>query len=278
MRRNRGPRLPAKRHHDHHGDHTSSAAHRIARSHHHDHHLMDDSLPNLDYQTPARPSAESERSSGIITLIASKIHPLARKMALLALGLAPFLLFVALLPPGETLQQAQSVALPAAVGGSVPLNFPFPDEDAFSSANPSPGPSAPLLVGASPDPGRNQQSSPAPSAVREPAPAPTLAPAPTPEDRLSFEAPPPACSNGIDDDGEGGIDMADPGCSSPNDWSEADNPPCSNGLDDDGDGLVDGRDPNCAAGESSEAGRDPLGNGQDNPPDPLDEQFDLFLP
>jgi hypothetical protein len=32
---------------------------------------------------------------------------------------------------------------------------------------------------------------------------------------------PPACSNGVDDDGDGLVDMADPGCSSPEDTSEA---------------------------------------------------------
>ncbi len=38
----------------------------------------------------------------------------------------------------------------------------------------------------------------------------------------------PACSNGIDDDGDGLIDMADPDCTSPDDTSEAPTPPASN--------------------------------------------------
>jgi len=101
-------------------------------------------------------------------------------------------------------------------------------------------------------------------------------------------APPgPACSNGIDDDGDGRIDFpADPQCSSAADPSErpdcrnardddgdgfADYPAdpqctnasdpseridCSNGLDDDGDGLVDSADPGCA---------NPLAPDRENP-------------
>src|SRR6478609_6809851 len=34
----------------------------------------------------------------------------------------------------------------------------------------------------------------------------------------------PACSNGVDDDGDGLVDMADPGCTSPSDTSEATEP------------------------------------------------------
>ena len=58
------------------------------------------------------------------------------------------------------------------------------------------------------------------------------------------------CSNGVDDDGDGLIDLADQGCSSPTDDDESNPPPvsapaCSNGTDDDGDGFVDSNDPNC---------------------------------
>lgn len=60
----------------------------------------------------------------------------------------------------------------------------------------------------------------------------------------------PQCSDGRDNDGDGKIDAADPGCHSDsnpnnpksynaNDNSEADQPQCSNGRDDDGDGLID---------------------------------------
>ncbi len=53
--------------------------------------------------------------------------------------------------------------------------------------------------------------------------------------------PEPACSNGIDDDGDGLVDHpADPGCSDAGDDSEhAATLICDDGLDNDGDGLVD---------------------------------------
>ena len=76
----------------------------------------------------------------------------------------------------------------------------------------------------------------------------------------------PQCSDGIDNDGDGVIDIADPGCHSdgnannpasfdPSDPSEADAPTtgagdetgaeCSDNVDNDGDGKVDERDPGC---------------------------------
>ena len=67
----------------------------------------------------------------------------------------------------------------------------------------------------------------------------------------STPPPPPttyACSNGIDDDGDGKTDYpADPGCTSTTDTNEYNAPPppppttyaCSNGVDDDGDGKTD---------------------------------------
>lgn len=65
--------------------------------------------------------------------------------------------------------------------------------------------------------------------------------------------PQPACSNGLDDDGDGLIDFPnDPGCEAAGDTTEAPNPPppppdpaCSDGVDNDGDGLVDLTDPGC---------------------------------
>ncbi len=58
--------------------------------------------------------------------------------------------------------------------------------------------------------------------------------------------PPPACSDGIDNDGDGAVDYGvDFGCKSPDDASEAFE--CTDGLDNDGDGLVDyPEDPGCA--------------------------------
>ena len=56
----------------------------------------------------------------------------------------------------------------------------------------------------------------------------------------------PACSNLVDDDGDGLTDLLDPGCTDPLDPDETDLPPppppppaCANGIDDDGDGLID---------------------------------------
>ena len=59
--------------------------------------------------------------------------------------------------------------------------------------------------------------------------------------------PPGACADGIDNDGDGLVDLADPGCANAADTSER-NPAvaCDNGLDDDGDGLADfPLDPGC---------------------------------
>ncbi len=70
-------------------------------------------------------------------------------------------------------------------------------------------------------------------------------------------AEPPACSNGADDDGDGLVDLADPGCTGPGDTSERDpSLVCDNGLDDDGDGLADLADPGCA-GPADPAETDP---------------------
>jgi MYXO-CTERM domain-containing protein len=53
-----------------------------------------------------------------------------------------------------------------------------------------------------------------------------------------------ACNDGIDNDGDGAIDLADSGC--PTGSSNIENPQCSDGFDNDGDGLTDfGGDPDC---------------------------------
>ncbi len=72
------------------------------------------------------------------------------------------------------------------------------------------------------------------------------------------EIPVPACRNGVDDDDDGRVDAADPGCAEADDGDEADPPEppvCANGEDDDGDGLTDHPDdPDCAfAGGDREA-------------------------
>jgi probable HAF family extracellular repeat protein len=51
------------------------------------------------------------------------------------------------------------------------------------------------------------------------------------------------CANGLDDDGDGTIDLADRGCPFPE--APLENPVCDDGLDNDGDGLVDAEDPVC---------------------------------
>ncbi|CAG1009466.1 hypothetical protein MYXO_03871 [Myxococcaceae bacterium] len=57
-------------------------------------------------------------------------------------------------------------------------------------------------------------------------------------------APVPACTNGVDDDGDGAIDFpADSGCTSATDTDEEFD--CLNGLDDDGDGAIDAADAGC---------------------------------
>jgi hypothetical protein len=55
---------------------------------------------------------------------------------------------------------------------------------------------------------------------------------------MQLEPTPPACSNGIDDDGDGFVDYpADVGCASPTSTTES--PRCNDGRDDDGDGKID---------------------------------------
>jgi PKD repeat protein len=56
------------------------------------------------------------------------------------------------------------------------------------------------------------------------------------------------CADGIDNDGDGKVDMFDPGCSNLSDNDESDPavlPQCSDGKDNDGDSLVDLNDPGC---------------------------------
>lgn len=63
---------------------------------------------------------------------------------------------------------------------------------------------------------------------------------------IASEASPdlPACSNGIDDDGDGLVDHPeDPGC--PFLLAYPEDPPCDDGIDNDGDGLIDQADPSC---------------------------------
>ncbi|MBD3313712.1 PKD domain-containing protein [Candidatus Woesearchaeota archaeon] len=67
-----------------------------------------------------------------------------------------------------------------------------------------------------------------------------------------------ACSDGLDNDGDGLVDEDDPGCYDsgvydPEDDSEEDTfPACSDNFDNDGDGLVDLDDPGCEDGEDDD--------------------------
>lgn len=61
----------------------------------------------------------------------------------------------------------------------------------------------------------------------------------------------PQCDDGVDNDGDGGIDMEDPGCESPEDDNE-DSPECSDGLDNDDDDLIDYPDDKGCASEEDD--------------------------
>jgi hypothetical protein len=63
----------------------------------------------------------------------------------------------------------------------------------------------------------------------------------------------PACSNGADDDGDGLVDLDDPGCALALETSEHSSAlVCDDGLDNDGDGLIDyPEDPGCRDPEAS---------------------------
>jgi len=72
-------------------------------------------------------------------------------------------------------------------------------------------------------------------------------------------APPAACADGLDNDGDGAIDHpADPGCAGPDDDDEVDPivlPECADGVDNDGDGEVDLTDGDClSAADPTERG------------------------
>lgn len=63
---------------------------------------------------------------------------------------------------------------------------------------------------------------------------------------------PPACADGLDNDGDGRRDFPrDLGCSSPGDGTEE--PPCADGIDNDQDGLIDfADDPGCGSADPIE--------------------------
>ncbi|HEY8121248.1 MAG TPA: SBBP repeat-containing protein [Myxococcota bacterium] len=84
--------------------------------------------------------------------------------------------------------------------------------------------------------------------------------------------PPPvaACADGMDNDGDTLVDMADPGCTSASDNNEvATFPACSDRLDNDGDTMIDfPTDPGCAAASSTTEAPQ-CNDAQDNDADTL---------
>jgi len=68
-------------------------------------------------------------------------------------------------------------------------------------------------------------------------------------DGLGGTLPTYQCGDGIDNDGDGLVDLQDPGCSNAGDDNETDEPApttqCNDGVDNDGDGVIDLSDPDC---------------------------------
>jgi hypothetical protein len=77
-----------------------------------------------------------------------------------------------------------------------------------------------------------------------------------------------ACADGVDNDGDGWVDLSDPGCADAADVDESfvGATECSDEVDNDGDGLVDGADPECADPTVVAEGS-PCGDGVDNDSD-----------
>ncbi|MCI0633290.1 MAG: hypothetical protein L0206_05145, partial [Actinobacteria bacterium] len=61
---------------------------------------------------------------------------------------------------------------------------------------------------------------------------------------------PPECADGLDNDLDGSVDLADPRCTDASDVSESGpGPACDDGIDNDGDRLADSGDPGCRNAE-----------------------------
>jgi hypothetical protein len=93
------------------------------------------------------------------------------------------------------------------------------------------------------------------------------------EDQCTIEVI-PACDDDKDNDGDGLIDLVDPGCSGPGDETEVDvKPQCSDGVDNDGDGFTDyPDDPDCESEDDTSEAAVPLpqcSDGVDNDGDGL---------
>jgi hypothetical protein len=64
---------------------------------------------------------------------------------------------------------------------------------------------------------------------------------------FDFEDLDPACADGLDNDADGLVDRADPGCRGSNRGRSEVNPQCSDGIDNDEDGQIDAADTACQA-------------------------------
>ncbi|MFH2005534.1 MAG: trypsin-like serine protease [bacterium] len=74
---------------------------------------------------------------------------------------------------------------------------------------------------------------------------------------------PEDCDNGVDDDGDGAIDCADPDCETDS-ACQGGQELCTNGVDDDGDGAIDCADPDCVTAPSCQTGPEDCDNGVDD--------------
>jgi hypothetical protein len=74
--------------------------------------------------------------------------------------------------------------------------------------------------------------------------------------------PDPACSDGLDNDGDGAVDLADYGCSRSSDETETSQTQCGDGVDNDGDGVADQQDPDCTGpADDDESASAPVAGG-----------------
>ncbi len=100
----------------------------------------------------------------------------------------------------------------------------------------------------------------------------------SPVDTDEFNAPLPQCSDGVDNDNDGRVDMLDPGCSSPQDNNESDDPQCSDRIDNDGDGRIDfPLDPGCASPADNDEASAPLPQCSDGIDNDFDGKIDFPL-
>ncbi len=89
----------------------------------------------------------------------------------------------------------------------------------------------------------------------------------------------PQCRDGIDNDGDGRVDLNDPGCQNPDDPNEGDDPQCSDRRDNDNDGLIDfPNDPGCVNAQDNDEFNAPLPQCRDGIDNDGDGRIDLNDP